>query len=120
MKKILGLKISAINIDRSMQKTKLVSISVKLKTYKRIFITAPKCSFHLEVNKPDKSLNPMKKSCKILLENRSTYTNGELTHTHEINIIDRVTEMNLYIPCCTYFCGVVLYNAVFSYYFYKN
>lgn len=57
----------------------------------------------------------MKKSCEIFLENGSTYTNGELTHTHETNIIDRVTQMNLYIPCCRYFCGVVLYNAAFSY-----
>ena len=65
MKKIFGLKISAINIDRSMQTTKLVSISVKLKTYKRIFITAPNCSFHLEVNKPDKSLNPMENHAKF-------------------------------------------------------
>ena len=125
MKKILDLKISAINIDRNMQTTKLLSISVKSKTYKRLFITAPKCSFHLEVNKPDKSLNPMKKSCEIFLENRGTYTNGELTHTLETNIIDRVTQMNLCIPCCRYFCEVVLYNAVFSYdfltiFFYKN
>lgn len=57
----------------------------------------------------------MKKSCEIFLENRGTYTNGELTHTLETNIIDRVTQMNLCIPCCRYFCEVVLYNAVFSY-----
>lgn len=119
MKKILGLKISAINTNRSMQKTKLLSISVKSKTYKGIFITAPKCSFHLEVNKPDKSLNPMEKSYKILLENRSTYPNGKLTHTHETNIIDRVTQMNLYSMLQIFLWSCALQCCIFLWFLQK-
>lgn len=65
MKKILGLKICGINIGRSMQTTKLVSISVNSKTYKETFITATKYIVHLEVNKPNKSLNPMENHAKF-------------------------------------------------------